>query len=266
MAPSRGVSARASTWVDRACCSRACIKRDGRVESVHIGGRCQGHGGDLPPRRGGVMQRLPTERGSGGDGRRSRLSTRSRARPRRVVRSAGPGPPGPAVLDRPAHARRPRRRRGGRPGRVRARLSGARRLRHGADPRSAASSVARHDRAQPVPDAVVTAGRRGACPAVAGSRGSGAMRACRSRCRPIGRPHRCRPGPARRTERWASLLATLPPAYRAAVVLRHVDGLTYPELAIALDRPEGTVKAQVHRGLACCARRSSPPNGSNDRS
>jgi RNA polymerase sigma-70 factor (ECF subfamily) len=51
-------------------------------------------------------------------------------------------------------------------------------------------------------------------------------------------------------ERWASLLATLPPAYRAAVVLRHVDGLSYPELAIALERPAGTVKAQVHRGLA----------------
>ena len=49
---------------------------------------------------------------------------------------------------------------------------------------------------------------------------------------------------------WAGLLLTLPPAYRSAVVLRHVDGLSYPELAIALDRPEGTVKAQVHRGLA----------------
>ena len=49
---------------------------------------------------------------------------------------------------------------------------------------------------------------------------------------------------------WADLLLTLPPAYRSAVVLRHVDGLSYPELAIALDRPEGTVKAQVHRGLA----------------
>ena len=33
-------------------------------------------------------------------------------------------------------------------------------------------------------------------------------------------------------------------------MLRHVDGLSYPELAAALDRPEGTVKAQVHRGLA----------------
>ena len=49
---------------------------------------------------------------------------------------------------------------------------------------------------------------------------------------------------------WAGLLLTLPPAYRSAVVLRHVDGLSYPELAVALDRPEGTVKAQVHRGLA----------------
>jgi RNA polymerase sigma-70 factor, ECF subfamily len=51
-------------------------------------------------------------------------------------------------------------------------------------------------------------------------------------------------------EEWARLLLTLSPAYRAAVVLRHVDGLSYPELAFALDRPEGTVKAQVHRGLA----------------
>lgn len=49
---------------------------------------------------------------------------------------------------------------------------------------------------------------------------------------------------------WAELLLTLPPAYRSAIVLRHVDGLSYPELATALDRPEGTVKAQVHRGLA----------------
>jgi RNA polymerase sigma factor (sigma-70 family) len=50
-------------------------------------------------------------------------------------------------------------------------------------------------------------------------------------------------------EYWAALLTNLPPAYRAAVVLRHVDGLSYPDLALALGRPEGTVKAQVHRGL-----------------
>jgi RNA polymerase sigma-70 factor (ECF subfamily) len=50
-------------------------------------------------------------------------------------------------------------------------------------------------------------------------------------------------------ERWAARLAELPPVYRAAVVLRHVDGLSYPEAAAALGRPEGTVKAQVHRGI-----------------
>jgi RNA polymerase sigma-70 factor (ECF subfamily) len=51
-------------------------------------------------------------------------------------------------------------------------------------------------------------------------------------------------------DRWAGLLTALPAQYRAAVVLRHIDGLSYPEMAQALDRPEGTVKAQVHRGIA----------------
>ena len=49
---------------------------------------------------------------------------------------------------------------------------------------------------------------------------------------------------------WAGLLATLPDRYRAPVVLRHVDGLSYEEMATVLGRPEGTIKAQVHRGLA----------------
>lgn len=51
-------------------------------------------------------------------------------------------------------------------------------------------------------------------------------------------------------DRWAIRLAALPLPYRSAVVLRHVDGLSYPEAAAALGRPEGTVKAQVHRGIA----------------
>lgn len=51
-------------------------------------------------------------------------------------------------------------------------------------------------------------------------------------------------------DRWASRVLALPAPYRAAVVLRHVDGLSYPETAAALGRPEGTVKAQVHRGIA----------------
>jgi RNA polymerase sigma-70 factor (ECF subfamily) len=49
---------------------------------------------------------------------------------------------------------------------------------------------------------------------------------------------------------WSGLLARLPPAQRTAIVLRHVDGLSYAEMAEALGRPEGTLKAQVHRGLA----------------
>ena len=49
---------------------------------------------------------------------------------------------------------------------------------------------------------------------------------------------------------WADRLLKLPPAYRTAIVVRHVDGLSYPEAAEALGRPEGTVKAQVHRGIA----------------
>jgi RNA polymerase sigma-70 factor (ECF subfamily) len=51
-------------------------------------------------------------------------------------------------------------------------------------------------------------------------------------------------------ERWAARLVALPLQYRTAVILRHVDGLSYPEVARTLGRPEGTVKAQVHRGIA----------------
>ena len=52
------------------------------------------------------------------------------------------------------------------------------------------------------------------------------------------------------TEAWASRLLALPERYRAPLVLRHVDGLSYEEIGDALDRPAGTVKAQVHRGIA----------------
>jgi RNA polymerase sigma-70 factor (ECF subfamily) len=48
----------------------------------------------------------------------------------------------------------------------------------------------------------------------------------------------------------AQAILELSPAIRAAIVLRHVDGLSLSETAVALGRPEGTVKAQVHRGLA----------------
>ena len=64
-----------------------------------------------------------------------------------------------------------------------------------------------------------------------------------------------RSGPATTADRretkgeLAAALLKLTPAVRAAVVLRHVDGLSVAETAEALGRPEGTVKAQVFRGL-----------------
>jgi RNA polymerase sigma-70 factor (ECF subfamily) len=44
-------------------------------------------------------------------------------------------------------------------------------------------------------------------------------------------------------------VAGLPARYREAVVLRHVQDLSYQEAADALGQPVGTVKANVHRGL-----------------
>jgi RNA polymerase sigma-70 factor (ECF subfamily) len=64
-----------------------------------------------------------------------------------------------------------------------------------------------------------------------------------------------RSGPEHRANRHetqqelAAALLRLTPAVRAAIVLRHVDGLSVAEAAEALGRPEGTIKAQVHRGL-----------------
>ncbi len=63
-------------------------------------------------------------------------------------------------------------------------------------------------------------------------------------------------GPVRLAERrddkrmWAQLLAGLPTKYRLPVALRHVEGLSYEELSEALDRPVGSVKSDVHRGIA----------------
>lgn len=48
---------------------------------------------------------------------------------------------------------------------------------------------------------------------------------------------------------WNARLSALSAVQRRAVVLRHVVGLSYADLSIALDRPEGTVKTDVSRGL-----------------
>ncbi len=49
---------------------------------------------------------------------------------------------------------------------------------------------------------------------------------------------------------WDRRLASLTRAQRDAVVLRHVVGMSIAEISEATGRPEGTVKADVHRGLA----------------
>ncbi|MBW3614834.1 MAG: RNA polymerase sigma factor [Actinobacteria bacterium] len=47
----------------------------------------------------------------------------------------------------------------------------------------------------------------------------------------------------------AAALALLPEPQRRAIVLHHAGELTYREVALVVGRPEGTVKADVHRGL-----------------
>jgi RNA polymerase sigma-70 factor, ECF subfamily len=53
---------------------------------------------------------------------------------------------------------------------------------------------------------------------------------------------------AERRSELAARLSALPRHFRAAVILRHVEGLSYREIAALLDQPAGTVKAHVHRG------------------
>ncbi len=72
----------------------------------------------------------------------------------------------------------------------------------------------------------------------------------------IAEPPTIEPGPERifemgvERDRLRSLLVALPVRYREAVVLRHVQGLSYAEMAAVLDLPLGTLKSDVHRGLA----------------
>ncbi len=56
-------------------------------------------------------------------------------------------------------------------------------------------------------------------------------------------------------------LASLPPDFRAAVVLSDIEGLSLPEVALALGVPVGTVKSRVFRGRRMLARRLGEPNG-----
>lgn len=47
----------------------------------------------------------------------------------------------------------------------------------------------------------------------------------------------------------AALVATLPERYRAAIILRYVEGLRLEEVAAILEQPLGTAKSNVHRAV-----------------
>ena len=197
---------------------------------------------------------------------RPRAAAASRATSTATFEALVARPPGPAVHDRPADARRPgatpRRRprtpssgpTGRWPATTPARIRELR-LRgwlddDRAEPAAASAlarrsaAVRRRSRSTTLDLAGDRAGRRD-------RRRTGGGRRATRRARDLGAPagRRCRPPTA------------------TAVVLRHVDGLSYPEIAAALGRPEGTVKAQVHRGLAAAAhdaRGRAPPRARGD--
>jgi RNA polymerase sigma-70 factor (ECF subfamily) len=53
-------------------------------------------------------------------------------------------------------------------------------------------------------------------------------------------------------ERWARVrreIASLPPKQQAAVVMRHIQGLDYGQIALALECSEDSARANVYQGL-----------------
>ncbi len=54
---------------------------------------------------------------------------------------------------------------------------------------------------------------------------------------------------AERERELSAVIAKLPERYRVALVLRHVEGFGYGELAALLHQPVGTIKSNVHRGV-----------------
>ncbi len=60
----------------------------------------------------------------------------------------------------------------------------------------------------------------------------------------------------REEERQADrLIQSLPPHYRIVVIMRHLQELSYEEIAEALQLPLGTVKARIHRAREILKRR-----------
>jgi RNA polymerase sigma-70 factor (ECF subfamily) len=60
-------------------------------------------------------------------------------------------------------------------------------------------------------------------------------------------------------------LASLPPEFRAAVVLRDLCGLDYAEIAEVLQVPPGTVRSRIARGRAALAQALGEPADPTER-
>ena len=56
-------------------------------------------------------------------------------------------------------------------------------------------------------------------------------------------------------ERVRVVLDTLPPAYRTAVVLRYWHGMSYKEIARAMDTTESAIKSRLHRARRMMAQK-----------
>ena len=67
-----------------------------------------------------------------------------------------------------------------------------------------------------------------------------------------------------RVDEWlriSTALGVLPPIRRAAVVLRFYEDMSEADIAHTLDRPIGTIKSDIHRGLARLRRELEGPGG-----
>ena len=67
-----------------------------------------------------------------------------------------------------------------------------------------------------------------------------------------------------RVDEWLRLstaLEVLPPMRRAVVVLRFYEDMSEADIARTLDRPIGTIKSDIHRGLARLRRELEGPGG-----
>ncbi len=60
------------------------------------------------------------------------------------------------------------------------------------------------------------------------------------------------------TRQVTNALASLEVLYRAPLILREIEGLSYQEIAVALDCNEGTIKSRLHRGRQLLKQKLAP--------